>query len=62
MELEPMSDQDKKHVTDLIKKSAEANLACDAMQYAQAALNAANALMTLSEIRMPPVLKPVTRL
>jgi hypothetical protein len=35
----------------LIIKSAEARLALDAMQYSQAALNAANALITMKNAR-----------
>jgi hypothetical protein len=39
---------DKKHVETLIEKAAKADRAGDAMQFAQAALNAANAIGVLS--------------
>lgn len=37
----------KKHVEDMIKKAGEANKADDAMKFAQAALNAANAMCSI---------------
>lgn len=44
MELEPM----KEHVQTLIKKAAQATEPHQAMQYAQAALNVANAIAVLA--------------
>jgi hypothetical protein len=38
----------KKHIEILVKKAAEAHDSADAMRFAQAALNAANALCGLS--------------
>lgn len=38
----------KKHVEALIKKAAEATDSADAMRFAQAALNAANAILGIS--------------
>lgn len=46
-----MSEDNTKHVEALIKKAAEADDSADAMRFAQAALNAANALLGLR----PPV-------
>jgi hypothetical protein len=48
MELEPMSEDD---VKSLIKKADEASNALDAMQYTQAAVNAANALRVLVDTK-----------
>ena len=39
-------------VESMIKKAAEANTAIDALQYSQAALNAANALCSLGTARV----------
>lgn len=41
-----------KHIEALIKKAAEAEDSADAMRFAQAALNAANALLAL-KTKMP---------
>ena len=43
-----MNDDTKNHVEKLIEKSASAPTAHEAMQYAQAALNAANAMCSLN--------------
>lgn len=42
-----MSNDQKKHVEDLIAKAAKAEDSADAMRFSQAALNAANALIGL---------------
>ena len=41
--------ESKKHVEELIKKAAEVHDSADAMRFAQAALNAANAILGLNE-------------
>lgn len=57
---EKMMEESKKHVHTLIKKAADAGdlKALDAMQFTQAALNAANALAVLASIRPPVPAEP----
>lgn len=43
--------ESKKHVESLIAKAAQAVSALEAMQYSQAALNAANALCSLEVVK-----------
>jgi hypothetical protein len=43
--------ESKTHIENLILKAAKAEKASDAMQFAQAALNAANALILLSNTK-----------
>ena len=44
---------DTKHIERLIKKAAEADKSEDAMRFSQAALNAANAFIGMSEMVKP---------
>lgn len=53
MELEPMYETAHKEIFTLISSSANSHDSNDAMRYAQAALNAANALAQLTNIKLP---------
>jgi hypothetical protein len=49
-----MAEKNRMHIETLLKKAADATDAAQAMNYAQAACNAANALRALADIKRIP--------